>query len=199
MIDGNHRALEALLRGERTLPARVGYPGPVPDEDGAARLADAVKATGRVGLSMGTKRAAEATIPRYIRASSILPPHEVGDHVLAGGSAAYLSQLRLSYMKGDPVTPIVVIPYRRKNVALVGSHRVHAMQKVFGSVDVPLKYVLVVPLRVAEKAVAGDPLLEVELQRYLLEQYRDTRPYEMLLQRIATLSPELHDALKDQW
>ena len=48
VIDGNHRVLEALLAGRKTLPARIGYPGPVPGGvNDLARHADAVVETGR--------------------------------------------------------------------------------------------------------------------------------------------------------
>lgn len=68
VIDGNHRVLEALLRGEKTLPARVGYPGPVPGGvSDLARHADAVvasKAGRSSGRSAGKSRIVENPVGR---------------------------------------------------------------------------------------------------------------------------------------
>lgn len=51
VIDGNHRVLEALLAGKKTLPARVGYPGPLPggaaEEKSLVRHAEAVVAVAK--------------------------------------------------------------------------------------------------------------------------------------------------------
>lgn len=68
VIDGNHRVLEALLAGRKTLPARVGYPGPLPGGvSDLARHADAVVEVASARASKAGRSTGSHT-PKHIAA-----------------------------------------------------------------------------------------------------------------------------------
>lgn len=167
--------------------ARHGIPeGTVCAKDGLGH------ASGRAGAGK------PVLLAREVRASALLPPHEVSTYY----SNTQLHKLGVAYRRFDPVNPVVVIARKdRKYVGLVGSHRIHALKRVFGIGVVPTKYLLVISEDTARRAFVSRPGLVKVLERYLREQLTDEFPlggYTELVHEIAKLSPELNDALSDQ-
>jgi len=66
VIDGSHRVVEALRRGMKSLPARIGHPAVI--EGATVRIADAIQKERQKGLSAGASRPNDNDTKRLVDA-----------------------------------------------------------------------------------------------------------------------------------
>lgn len=131
-----------------------------------------------------------------ISPTDIRPPkngHSASDH-------EKLERLVRAYERGERVRPVVVITgwrdKRQRAIALVGSHRVAAMKRVYEHAHVPEKHLILIDEDMLASALS--PEMEVVLARYVDDEEIARHEYDLLLRAVAEASDALREALGDQ-